>query len=591
MSQMGDRSCDQPAKKMVREPLLENPTPKGGLRTIPFIIANEAFEKVASFGLLPNMVLYLTREYHLENVAAANVLFLWSAATNFLPIIGAFLADSYFGRYAMIGFGSIASLLGMILLWLTTVFPEARPPSCDEFSKDTCGSATTAQLLLLYSSFGLMSIGSGGVRSSALAFGADQIKTGANSKNSGNLLQKYFSWYYVSVMASVMVAMTCIVYIQDTAGWKVGFGVPVVLMFISTFSFFLASPFYFKLKVESSLLTRFFQVAVAAFRNRSIKLSSLRPDESYYIGKGSMLQAPSEKLRFLNKACVIRETDQLHLTDGKALDPWSLCTVDQVEELKSLINIIPLWSTGIMLAVASNQNTFLVLLVTSMDRRVTPNFEIPAGSFNSFVVLSLLAFVALYNRVFLRLASAIIGKPVYPSLKQRMGSGLVISIFATSVLAIVESVRRRVATEEEHLDGMGVVKMSAMWLLLYYILIGIAEGFNAIAQNQFYYSELPKTMSSIAATLFGVSMAVGNLVASLIISIVQLVTERGEMEGWVGSDINKGHYDYYFWVITCFSTLNFVYFLACGKAYGPCKGEGGDGASSRVADEDISVTS
>ncbi|KAF8033987.1 hypothetical protein BT93_C0303 [Corymbia citriodora subsp. variegata] len=436
-----------------------------------------------------------------------------------------------------------------------------------------------------------MSIGAGGIRSSALAFGADQVEAGASSNNSGNLLQKFFSWYYVSVMASVMVAMTCIVYIQDVAGWKVGFGVPVVLMFVATFSFFMASPFYFKMKVESSLLTRFFQVAVAAFRNRSIKLSSLRLDESYHIGKGSMLQAPSEKLRFLNKVCVIRETDQLHLTDGKPLDPWSLCTVDQVEELKSLINIIPLWSTGIMMSVAGNQNSFIVLLVASMDRHVTPNFEIPAGSFTMFMVLSLLAFVALYNRVFLRLASAIIGKPVYPSLKQRMGSGLALSIFATAALATVESVRRKVATEEGHLDGTGVVKMSAMWLLLYYVLIGIAEGFNAIGQNQFYYSELPKTMSSIAATLFGVSMAGANLVASLIISIVQVVTEREGMESWVGSDINKGHYDYYFWVIACFSTLNFVYFLACSKAYGPCKGEGGDVASSKVADEEISASS
>ncbi|XP_030530710.1 protein NRT1/ PTR FAMILY 1.2 [Rhodamnia argentea] len=591
MSQMGDRSCDQPAKKTVREPLLENPTPKGGLRTIPFIIANEAFEKVASFGLLPNMVVYLTREYRLENFAAANVLFFWSAATNFFPIVGAVLADSYFGRYPMIGFGSIASLLGMILLWVTTVLPQARPPSCDEFDKDTCGSATTAQLLLLYSSFGLMSIGAGGIRSSALAFGADQLDTAVSSENSGNLLQKFFSWYYVSVMAAVMVAMTCVVYIQDVAGWKVGFGVPVMLMFVSTFSFFLASPFYHRVKVESSLLTRFFQVGVAAFKNRSIKLSSLRPNQSYHVGKGSMLQAPSEKLRFLNKACLIRDTDQLHLTDGKALDPWSLCTVDQVEELKSLINITPLWSTGIMMSVASNQNSFIVLLVASMDRHVTPSFEIPAGSFTMFMVLSLLVFVALYDRVFLRLASVIIGKPVNPSLKQRMGSGLALSIFATAALATVESVRRKAAMEEGLLDGTGVVKLSAMWLLLYFVLIGFAEGLNAIGQNQFYYSELPKTMSSVAATLFGVSMAVANLAASLIISIVQLATERGGMESWVGDNINKGHYDYYFWVITCFSTLNLVYFLACSKAYGPCKGEGGDGASSRVVDEEISASS
>lgn len=42
---------------------------------------------------------------------AANILFLWSAATNFLPLVGAFTADSYTGRFPLIGFGSSISLL------------------------------------------------------------------------------------------------------------------------------------------------------------------------------------------------------------------------------------------------------------------------------------------------------------------------------------------------------------------------------------------------------------------------------------------------------------------------------------------------
>ncbi|KAI9192809.1 hypothetical protein LWI28_027955 [Acer negundo] len=95
------------------EPLLSisKTKAKGGLRTMPFIIANEAFEKMASYGLLPNMIFYLKEEYNMEVARATNLLFIWSAATNFLPVLGAIVADSYVGRYPMIGFGSIASLL------------------------------------------------------------------------------------------------------------------------------------------------------------------------------------------------------------------------------------------------------------------------------------------------------------------------------------------------------------------------------------------------------------------------------------------------------------------------------------------------
>ncbi|KAL7162481.1 hypothetical protein ACSBR2_042883 [Camellia fascicularis] len=84
---------------------------KGGLITMPFIIANEALERVASHGLSANMILYVMGDYHIGVAQATNILFLWSAATNFLPLVGAFISDSYLGRYLTIGLGCIASLL------------------------------------------------------------------------------------------------------------------------------------------------------------------------------------------------------------------------------------------------------------------------------------------------------------------------------------------------------------------------------------------------------------------------------------------------------------------------------------------------
>ena len=79
--------------------------------SILFFSANETIEKVASFGLLANMVMYLTKEYHIGNASAGSILFIWSAISNFLPIVGAFISDSYLGRFRVIAWGSIASLL------------------------------------------------------------------------------------------------------------------------------------------------------------------------------------------------------------------------------------------------------------------------------------------------------------------------------------------------------------------------------------------------------------------------------------------------------------------------------------------------
>ena len=66
---------------------------------------------MASFGLLPNMIKYLMNEYHMSMVAGTNLISIWSAATNFLPVVGAFIADSFAGRYPVIGVGSLISLV------------------------------------------------------------------------------------------------------------------------------------------------------------------------------------------------------------------------------------------------------------------------------------------------------------------------------------------------------------------------------------------------------------------------------------------------------------------------------------------------
>ncbi|KAI7989930.1 putative E3 ubiquitin-protein ligase LIN [Camellia lanceoleosa] len=75
-----------------------------------------------------------------------------------------------------------------------------------------------------------------------------------------------------------------------------------------------------------------------------------------------------------------------------------------------------------------------------------------------------------------------------------------------------------------------VVNMSAMWLVPQHCLVGISEAFNAIGQIQFYYSQFPKSMSSIGIALFTLGMGVGNLLGSLIVSILAHATKRWQCE-------------------------------------------------------------
>nr|GEW95892.1 protein NRT1/ PTR FAMILY 1.2-like [Tanacetum cinerariifolium] len=114
------------------------------------------------------MILYLLSDYHMSVALGANVLLIWSAATNFLRIVGGFLVDPLLGRFLAIFLGSIFSLMynvnvfvGMILLWLTTMLPNAKPPPCDLRVLKSCQSPMLVKYTLLFTAFALMSTGAG----------------------------------------------------------------------------------------------------------------------------------------------------------------------------------------------------------------------------------------------------------------------------------------------------------------------------------------------------------------------------------------------------------------------------------------------
>ncbi|KAJ8644789.1 hypothetical protein MRB53_006537 [Persea americana] len=460
---------------------------KGGIRTIPLIIGNEAFQFIGGLGLVINMIVYLRSDYHMGTAPATMFLFLWNA--------------------------------GSTLLWLTAIIPGAKPAACNP-PRQTCQSPILSQMALLHSSFLLMSIGNAGIRPCSLAFGADQFDKRDNPNNA-KILQSFFNWYYAAFGISAMIAITVIVYIQQNYGWKVGLGIPVALTALSAILFFVGSPFYVKMEPQKSLLTGLAQAMVAAFRNRHLDFP-LNKEEGYYQSIGSNLVAPTNKLRFLNKACIIRNREKDLRHDGSSSNPWSLCTVDQVEDLKSLLRLMPIWSTSIILFLIMYQQPLAILQVQTMDLHLGKKFKFPPGSIGAFGVLSMTTWVAIYDRIIVPHLGRLTNK-------QRLGIGLMLSCVSPAVAAIVERSRRDTAIQQGLVDA-GTVSMSFTWIIPQILLNGLAEGFHFIGQNEFYYNELPKNMSSIGMALFTLGTGFGNLLGSLIVKVVALISTTGGKE-------------------------------------------------------------
>lgn len=59
----------------------------------------EVFERMAFHGIQSNLVVYLTRKLHEGTVESANNVTNWVGTVWMTPILGAYIADAYLGRY------------------------------------------------------------------------------------------------------------------------------------------------------------------------------------------------------------------------------------------------------------------------------------------------------------------------------------------------------------------------------------------------------------------------------------------------------------------------------------------------------------
>lgn len=273
--------------------------------------------------------------------------------------------------------------------------------------------------------------------------------------------------------------------------------------------------------------------------------------------------------RFLDKAAVV--TDAESNTNNR----WRLCTVTQVEEFKCFIRVLPVWASTIALSISFAQlSTFFITQATIMDRKLGPDFVIPAGSAPVFATVNALILVPIYERYFIPFLRKKTGHHRGITSLQRMGVGLFISIFALVSAALVEKKRR---------NGGHPASLSVFWLFPQFFLIGTAEVFTYVGQLEFFYDEATDGTRSISSAMFLSEIGIGSWLSTAIVKIIEATT-GGVEKGWLQKSLSTSKLDYLYWILAGINGVNFLVYLAVAWSY-----RGRDGAKGSIRDDSMVV--
>ncbi|KAL6911859.1 hypothetical protein ACP4OV_000664 [Aristida adscensionis] len=557
-------------------------TRSGGWLAGGLILVNQGLATLAFFGVNVNLVLFLTRVLKQSNGEAANNVSKWTGTVYMFSLIGAFLSDSYWGRYKTCAIFQAIFVLGLALLSVSSRLYLIRPGGCGT-EHAPCGPHSGPELGIFYIALYMIAFGNGGYQPNVATFGADQFDEGdpgeAHSKVS------FFSYFYLALNLGSLFSNTFLSYLEDKGSWALGFWASTAAAATALLLFLSGTLRYRYVRPGGNPIGSICQVAFAACRNW--KAAGAPPGEQCLYHGDDKADSGGRKLlhtqgySFLDRAAHAGTGTKL----GHKRDPWRLCTVTQVEEVKTILRLLPIWLCTILYSVVFTQMASLFVVQGAAMRRTTPfaGFSVPPSSMSAFDILTVAVTIFLYRRAICPFLARFTGRRTGPTELQRMGLGLVVGALAMAMAGTVEHFRKARATTAMSSD------LHIMWQVPQYALIGVSEVMMYVGQLEFFNGEMPDGLKSFGSALCMMSMSLGNYFSDVIVSAVTKVTTAHGRPGWIPADLNEGHLDRFYFLLAVLAVADFAVYLMFATRYGSSKVEGRSSGSSSDDDDGAAV--
>lgn len=294
-----------------------------------------------------------------------------------------------------------------------------------------------------------------------------------------------------------------------------------------------------------------------ASMNRSPSCTTDTSQEEDRAKGNTQIQCATQDMKFLDRAFV-----------RKLVHPVISCTTQQVEEVKIVIKIFPIFMSTIMLNCCLAQlSTFSVQQAATMNTNIG-SLRVPPASLPVFPVIFMMILAPIYNHIIIPFSRKVTKTEMGITHLQRIGTGLVLSIVAMAAAALVETKRKRVAAQFGLMNTTEPLPITFLWIAFQYLFLGSADLFSLAGTMEFFFTEAPFRLRSLATALSWASLAMGYYLSSVLVSIVNRVTATFRNSPWLfGSNLNHYHLEKFYWLLCVLSGLNFLHYLLWARRY------------------------
>lgn len=546
----------------------------GGMLAASFVLVVEILENLAYLANASNLVLYLSEHMNFSPTDSANSVTNFMGTAFLLALLGGFLSDAFLSTYYIYLISAFLEFLGLLILTVQARSASLKPAKCE--TNIPCHKVGGAKAAMLFIGLYLAALGVGGIKGSLATHGAEQFDE--DTPQGRKQRSTFFNYFVFCLACGALIAVTFVVWIEDNRGWEWGFGISTLTILLSIPIFLAGSKFYRNKIPCGSPLTTILKVLVASALNTCVAVArspsnaiasmsaspafgtSVNMENQQAAKKSSksleLLETPSESLKFLNRAVT-------RMPAHKSLE----CTVNQVEDVKVVLKILPVFGCTIMLNCCLAQlSTFSVQQAASMDTKLG-SFKVPPASLPVFPVVFIMILAPVYDHLIIPFARKVTKTETGISHLQRIGIGLVLSIVAMGIAALVEIKRKRVATDAG-LDTTQPLRITFFWIAFQYLCLGSADLFTLAGLLEFLFTEAPNSMRSLATSLSWASLAMGYFLSTVIVSIVNSATGSAKNKPWLsGPNLNHYHLERFYWLMCALSVLNFLHYLFWANRY------------------------